>query len=722
MLVAVLAAVVPLFESAAGAAQSSVANVASQATVTASSQNANTGQTAAKTVDGSHDGYPGDPTREWATAGGRAGSWLNLAWSSAQTLDRVVLYDRPNSNDQVTGATLTFSDGSTVSVPTLNNEGAAVTVSFPARSTTSLRLTIDSVSASTSNVGLAEIEAWTSSGGSSAASSVSAVKPTTVKRLIVVGCRSYSRSQYLCYATRKGHPQAQRFSLSAKARKKPPRPGRVVDVRGWKKGTLIDTTPLAGSGQKTWTRVRGNASSTRALATVHALSRKQRKLDFFVLIPRSGAESSYSPSGRAFTARVPSRLTKAVARSRASSKGGKKPVRLFSLKFKRGTMSLAAIKSVNGRSGTSGSGSGSTAGGKVTNGVVAPTPPSSYAVPSGTVVSNSSQLASALAGSTQNVILADGTYDQSGPFDVGTHRLYAQHLGKAVLTTGLAMNGAGGLVRGLTLNVSSKAKGQSGAIIYAGGSGSQILDTVLRGNKAMSYGVAAYGPSGLIAQRLEIYDVTDVGIRASNNQTVSYGASTPTINSISDIYVNGVTYANPGSSDGTAEAGVWVGHPVANGVKRIKIRNVSWSGLETVNNSWNTTFSDLDIDMSGPNQSNAVGVYLEHFCHYDTFTNFYVKGAHAGFNGEWYAGDSKAGANHTTIKNGIVDAAGCSQSHTAGIYLDEGSNSTTVTGVKFLNQDWAAIGAYKNVGTNNFSGNDYSGLKPGAVQVSNGHI
>ena len=45
-----------------------------------------------------------------------AGSWLKLTWSSPQTINTVVLYDRPNTNDQVTGGTLTFSDGSTIAV------------------------------------------------------------------------------------------------------------------------------------------------------------------------------------------------------------------------------------------------------------------------------------------------------------------------------------------------------------------------------------------------------------------------------------------------------------------------------------------------------------------------------------------------------------------------------------------------------------------------------
>ena len=77
------------------------------------------------------------------------------------TLNRVVLYDRPNANDQITAGTLTFSDGTTVPVPALDNAGKATTITFTARATTSLRLTVTTVSGTTTNVGLSELQAYT---------------------------------------------------------------------------------------------------------------------------------------------------------------------------------------------------------------------------------------------------------------------------------------------------------------------------------------------------------------------------------------------------------------------------------------------------------------------------------------------------------------------------------------------------------------------------------
>ena len=133
---------------------------ASGVTVTASSQNTSTAQTAVKAVDGSVLGYPTDSTKEWATAGGKAGSWIQLTWAAPVTLSRVVLYDRPNTGDQVTSGTLLFSDGTSVPVTSLTNAGSATTFTFAARTVTSVRLRIDAVSAATANVGLAEFEAW----------------------------------------------------------------------------------------------------------------------------------------------------------------------------------------------------------------------------------------------------------------------------------------------------------------------------------------------------------------------------------------------------------------------------------------------------------------------------------------------------------------------------------------------------------------------------------
>ena len=137
------------------------ANVALLATASASSESTVNGQTASRAIDGVISGYPEDPTAEWATEGGKAGSTLTLKWTKSNVLDHVILYDRPNANDQITAGKLTFSDGSTVNFGALPNAGATgLVVSFPPHATTSLKMTVSSVSSTTLNVGLSEIQAW----------------------------------------------------------------------------------------------------------------------------------------------------------------------------------------------------------------------------------------------------------------------------------------------------------------------------------------------------------------------------------------------------------------------------------------------------------------------------------------------------------------------------------------------------------------------------------
>lgn len=86
----------------------------------------------------------GDDTKEWATDGGREGSWLALTWPAAQPINQIVFHDRPSANDRATGGTVVFSDGSSVAVGPLNNDGSATSITFGNRTVTSLRFNITS--------------------------------------------------------------------------------------------------------------------------------------------------------------------------------------------------------------------------------------------------------------------------------------------------------------------------------------------------------------------------------------------------------------------------------------------------------------------------------------------------------------------------------------------------------------------------------------------------
>jgi hypothetical protein len=102
-----------------------------------------------------------DGLREW-TAKGTVGEWIKLDWGkTAVTTDKSVLYDRANMKDQVTSGTLSFSDGSSVKVGKLQNDGQAGTViTFPPKTIYWVKFVIDSVRSGTQNAGLAEMEVF----------------------------------------------------------------------------------------------------------------------------------------------------------------------------------------------------------------------------------------------------------------------------------------------------------------------------------------------------------------------------------------------------------------------------------------------------------------------------------------------------------------------------------------------------------------------------------
>jgi LmbE family N-acetylglucosaminyl deacetylase len=131
-------------------------NLSPSAVVTASSQRAPL-QSAAKAVDGFADGYPTDSSHEWATVAQRDGAWIQLQWSAAHTITRIRLHDRPNTDDRVLSGLLTFGDGSSVPVGPLSNDGTGVDILLSPRQTNWVRFTVTATSASTFNIGLAEI-------------------------------------------------------------------------------------------------------------------------------------------------------------------------------------------------------------------------------------------------------------------------------------------------------------------------------------------------------------------------------------------------------------------------------------------------------------------------------------------------------------------------------------------------------------------------------------
>ncbi|GJN94214.1 hypothetical protein Rhopal_007288-T1 [Rhodotorula paludigena] len=152
--------------SAAAMPSSTVVNYARtvEKTPDVSSEASATEQTADKAIDGIVSGYKedgtGDYTKEWATDHQGVGAWIGLLWATSITVNQVVLFDRPNLNDQILNASIRFSDDSYLYTGPLMNDGSATYVNFTAQSTDSLVITVLSVSSSTSSVGLAEVQVF----------------------------------------------------------------------------------------------------------------------------------------------------------------------------------------------------------------------------------------------------------------------------------------------------------------------------------------------------------------------------------------------------------------------------------------------------------------------------------------------------------------------------------------------------------------------------------
>lgn len=133
-------------------------NVAPSARVTASTQ-----VTPARTVVDGIIGVPG--LGEWAcekktTSWGHIRyPWVQLDWDQPQTVNKVVLYDRPTLQEHTAGGRLRFSDGSYVPVHIIPNDGTARVVTFPAKRTRSLRFEVMDGDG-TGELGLSELEVF----------------------------------------------------------------------------------------------------------------------------------------------------------------------------------------------------------------------------------------------------------------------------------------------------------------------------------------------------------------------------------------------------------------------------------------------------------------------------------------------------------------------------------------------------------------------------------
>ena len=288
------------------------------------------------------------------------------------------------------------------------------------------------------------------------------------------------------------------------------------------------------------------------------------------------------------------------------------------------------------------------------------------------------------------------------------HHLYSATLGGAVLHAGLVMGSNwspdGALVQGFAFDVSDPTKTLQNSMIHVWGVGHgvQIRDVTFEGNSVIGTAIIARQPEGLVIQRVRARDLRVNGITVDAN-TQNLTLAVPVL--IEDVDVANVSFAQPKSSNGTAEACVWFGSTGT--LRRALLRDCAWTGLWAGTSNAGSLHEDIDIDGS------SAGIYMEHFVHGSTFQRVRI-GADVwtGVICEW--ADPAWGSQPACADDVIQDSTIASA--WVGVYLDIGTTRTTVRRVVFIGATTAAIAERSGV-DNVFVDNDYSGIAPGAVPI-----
>jgi hypothetical protein len=344
-----------------------------------------------------------------------------------------------------------------------------------------------------------------------------------------------------------------------------------------------------------------------------------------------------------------------------------------------------------------------------------PLAPRPYAVPGNALrVSSSQQLAAALAdGRREAIVLAPGVYDNPRPFsDREGDQIYASRLGGAVLRAGVVLGSnqgpPGALIRGLTFDVAEPAKTLEGAIVHVWGSAAHaaVLDTRLYGHGVVDSGLVVRQPQGFVGQRIVATSFRSYGVVVDPND-VKYRTRSPFW--LRDISISRVRRPVRGSSNGRAEACLWLGSPGL--VRRVSVRRCAITGIWTGTATRNTRITDATVDRA------RVGIYIEHYTNGTVFQRLRVgPSVSRGVNSEW--SNRRLGQRPAGVDNVIQDAI--FRTVHVGVYLDQGTTRTLVRRCVFVGQNWAAIGDYLGVG-NRYYGNNFDGIAVGAVSVSHDH-
>jgi len=341
--------------------------------------------------------------------------------------------------------------------------------------------------------------------------------------------------------------------------------------------------------------------------------------------------------------------------------------------------------------------------------------PRRYAVPAGAVrVSTSAELQSALTnGRREAIVLGPGIYDDARPFaDRDGDQLFAARLGSVVLKTGIVLGsneGApGASIRGLVFNVTDPRKTLQGSIVHVWGSASHasVLDTRLYGHGRVDAGLLVRQPRAFVARRIVAEGFRSYGVAVDPNQ-LGYRTNAPF--ALSDLTISRVRRPVRGSSQGRAEACLWLGSPGT--AHRVSVRRCGVTGIWTGTATRGSRVVDATIDRT------PVGIYIEHYTYGTSFTRLRVgPEVNRGVNAEW---SNVAGGQKPASGDNVIQDASFRTRH-VGVYLDEGTTRTVVRRAVFADQSWAAIGDYLGRG-NTYYENDFGAIGAAAVAVTHEH-
>lgn len=84
--------------------------------------------------------------------------WIELKWSEPQIINKIILFDRPNMHDHIASGKLFFSDGTSMMVNEISNEGTGKAIRFPDKKVEWIRF--ETTDGKGKDLGFSEIEVY----------------------------------------------------------------------------------------------------------------------------------------------------------------------------------------------------------------------------------------------------------------------------------------------------------------------------------------------------------------------------------------------------------------------------------------------------------------------------------------------------------------------------------------------------------------------------------